>query len=230
MSEDKRTLLVRFIEMVSIKQYYLQCNGYKNEIEIRLDRALKRSNVMPIKKLKTSKSHGQLVVAVDSTGLSLYSGRQWNRIKYHSQKTSCFEKWRKLHIAIDVNTGEILGSIYGKSTANDVEVLLSLLDTIEDPISAVRGDMAYDTVNCREAIKKKKAKQLILPIRNVRLTRNNRNLTKQQGILQERDEAIKYINHNTINGNKSLARASWKKTVECIGKASCIRSSSPKLI
>lgn len=165
------------------------------------------------KKLLTSKNQGQLVIAVDSTGLSLYSGREWNRIKHHSQKTSCFEKWRKLHIAIDVNTGEILSSHYGKSTANDGEVLPTLLDAIDEPISAVCGDMAYDTVNCREAIKKKKAQQLIPPIRNAILTKNNRNLTKQRDILQERDEAIKYINHNTINGNKSLARASWKRKV-----------------
>ena len=36
------------------------------------------------KKLLTSKNQGQLVIAVDSTGLSLYSGREWNRIKHHS--------------------------------------------------------------------------------------------------------------------------------------------------
>ena len=164
-------------------------------------------------KLLIPRHQGQLVIAVDSTGLSLYSGREWNRIKHHSQKTSCFDKWRKLHIAIDIKTGEILSTSCGKSTVNDGEVLPTLLDAIDEPISAVCGDMAYDTVNCREAIKKKKARQLIPPIRNARLVKNNRNLTKRRDILQERDEAIKYINHNSINGDKSSARASWKNKV-----------------
>lgn len=159
------------------------------------------------------KPQGHLIVAIDSTGLSLYSGSEWDRIKHHGQKTSRFTKWRKLHVAIDVKTGEILSTSYGKSTANDGEELPTLLDAINEPISAVCGDMAYDTVNCREAIQKKKAKQLIPPIRNARLSQNNRNLSKRRNILQERDEAIKYINHNAINGNKSLARASWKRKV-----------------
>lgn len=165
-------------------------------------------------KMLAAKRGGEpLVVAVDSTGLSLYSGREWNRIKHASQKTSCFEKWRKLHISIDVKTGEILSSSYGVSTANDAPELPALLDAIDEPISAVCADMAYDTVNCREAIKKKKAKQLIPPKRNARISTNNRNMSKKREILHERDEAIKYINHNTINGDKSAARASWKEKV-----------------
>jgi len=38
-------------------------------------------------------------------------------------------------------------------------------------------------------------------------------MTKKSEILKERDDAINYIKYNTINGNSSLARASWKKKV-----------------
>lgn len=58
-----------------------------------------------------------------------------------------------------------------------------------------------------------KAKQLIPPIRNARLASKNRNLSKRREILRERDDAIEYINHNAINGDKSLARANWKRLV-----------------
>jgi len=152
-----------------------------------------------------------IVVAVDSTGLSLYTQTEWNRMKHCKNKIASYEKWRKLHVAINVQTGEILESKYTKSTANDGPELPSILDSIDEEISAVCGDMAYDTVNCREAIKLKKARQLIPPIRRARISKKNRNISKYHEILYERDEAIKYIAHNTINGDPSPARASWKE-------------------
>jgi hypothetical protein len=164
-------------------------------------------------KLLNCKREGSLVVAVDSTGLSLYSGTEWNRIKHRNEKTSPFTKWRKLHIAIDTGTGEILSSLYGAGSANDGQYLPELLEAIEDPISAVCGDMAYDTVNCRKAIYEKGARQLIPPLRGARLSQNNKNIRKYKKILQERDDAINYINNNTVNADKSLARAAWKKKV-----------------
>ncbi len=165
------------------------------------------------KLLLAQRANNPLVIAVDSTGLSLYSGTEWNRIKHKSEKTRPFTKWRKLHIAIDIKTGEILSNSYGPSNANDGPELPGLLNAIDHPISAVCGDMAYDTSNCRKAIKEKKSKQLIPPMRNSRLSNNNRNMKARHHLLQERDEAIRYIQHNTINGNKSLARKSWKEKV-----------------
>ena len=153
-----------------------------------------------------------IVVAVDSTGLSLYTHTEWNRKKHQANQMPGYEKWRKLHVAINIKTGEILDSKYTKSTANDGPELPSMLDSIKEPISAVCGDMAYDTVNCREAIKLKKARQLIPPIRHARIAKNNRNIKKKyHEVLHERDEAIRYIQHNTINGDTSLARKSWKE-------------------
>ena len=154
-----------------------------------------------------------IVVAIDSTGLSIYSHSEWNRIKHGKQKLKNYERWRKLHIAIDVNTGEILDSKYTKSTANDGPELPGLLNSIEEKVCAVCGDMAYDTVNCREAIQLKKARQLIPPIRAASLASTDRRKKKYRHILQERDKAINYIKYNTINGDKSLARKSWKEKV-----------------
>lgn len=165
------------------------------------------------KLLLSKKSSEPLIIAVDSTGLSLYSGTEWNRIKHKKDKTGPFTKWRKLHIAIDVATGEILSSSYGKSTANDCEAMPGLLEVIEHDISAVCGDMAYDKINCRKAIMLKNARQLIPPARNARLAKKNRNMTNNREILRERDDAINYIQHNTINGDTSSARAAWKKNV-----------------
>lgn len=151
-----------------------------------------------------------IVVAIDSTGLSVHSQSEWHR-KKHAAQVPGYEKWRKLHVAINVATGEILDARYSKSTDNDGPELPGMLDSIEEDISAVCGDMAYDTVNCRRAIAARNARQLIPPIRAARVSAKNRNISKNGDILKERDEAIRYIEANTINGDKSMARASWKE-------------------
>lgn len=159
--------------------------------------------------LKRRKEH--MIVAVDSTGLSLHTTTEWNRMKYRKNKLPGYERWRKLHIIIDVNTGEILANQYTRSTDNDGPELPLMLDSIEGDIEAVCGDMAYDTVKCREAIKQRNARQLIPPIRRARVSKNNRNIKKHKEILRERDDAICYIQNNTINGDQSAARKSWKE-------------------
>jgi hypothetical protein len=114
-------------------------------------------------------------------------------MKHQRNKLAGYEKWRKLHVAIDVHTGEILSSKYTQSTSNDGPELPSLLTSIDDKIESVCGDMAYDTTNCRAAIKLKKARQRVPPKRNARLSKDNRNTRKHQDTLQERDDAIHYI-------------------------------------
>lgn len=99
------------------------------------------------------KDRASIVVAVDSTGLSLYTHTEWNRMKHKRSNLESYERWRKLHVVIDVATGEILENKYTRSTCNDGPELPSMLDSIEEDISAVCGDMAYDTVNCRRAIR-----------------------------------------------------------------------------
>ena len=65
------------------------------------------------------KTKEALIVAIDSTGLSLYTHTEWNRRKHQQNKMPGYERWRKLHVIVNVKTGEILDSHYTRSTAND---------------------------------------------------------------------------------------------------------------
>jgi hypothetical protein len=178
-----------------------------------ISRRASKINISIRKKQLIRSNNEAIVVAVDSTGLSLYTRTEWNRLKHQKKQLLGYEKWRKLHVIVNVNTGEILNSSYGISTMNDGCELPSLLDCIEENVSAVCGDMAYDRLNCRKAIKERNARQLIPPIRKARISSKNRNIRKHKAILQERDEAIEYIQNNTINNDSSLARKSWKEKV-----------------
>jgi IS5 family transposase len=53
--------------------------------------------------------------------------------------------WRKLHLALDETTGEILGVVASDNGTADCEVLSMLLEQIEDDIEQVSADSAYDT-------------------------------------------------------------------------------------
>ncbi len=156
-----------------------------------------------------------LVIAVDSTGLSVHNRSEWNRLKHgkgHGKGSYKYhDKWRKLHIAIDTDSGLILSAGYTNASASDSDNLPPLLEALTQPVNAVCADMAYDSLNCRRAIYQKGARQLIPPRRRARLCKENRNLKSNDHILKERDDAINYIRHNTINGDLSAARAAWKQ-------------------
>ncbi|MFA0091615.1 transposase, partial [Vibrio sp. 10N.261.49.A11] len=71
--------------------------------------------------------------------------------------------WRKLHIAVDTSTHEIIAAELSLSTVTDGEVLPNLLKQTRRSILEVSGDGAYDTRACHAAIKIKRAVALIPP-------------------------------------------------------------------
>ena len=52
--------------------------------------------------------------------------------------------WRKLHLAIDPDTGEVLASALTTTEEGDASLVRPLLDQIAVPIAAVLADGAYD--------------------------------------------------------------------------------------
>lgn len=154
-----------------------------------------------------------LVIAIDSTGLSIYSRHEWNRTKHKRADYKWNDKWRKLHVAVDTESGFILSSDYSEATVNDGERMPLLLDKVAGPVTAVCGDMAYDKRRCREAIYNRGARQLIPPQGNAILASESQKLRPYATAMKERDDAINYIRHNTINAVPALAKAAWKQKV-----------------
>jgi hypothetical protein len=53
--------------------------------------------------------------------------------------------WRKLHIAVDTHTHEIVATELSLSNVTDAEVLPNLLKQTRRKIIEISGDVAYDT-------------------------------------------------------------------------------------
>src|SRR3954447_15428068 len=78
---------------------------------------------------------------VDSTGLKLCGPGEW-LIEKHGTKTR--RSWRKLHLGVDADTGQIVAAALTGPEADDGAQVSSLLDQVAGPVASVTGDGAYD--------------------------------------------------------------------------------------
>jgi hypothetical protein len=79
-------------------------------------------------------------VVLDSTGLQVFGQGEWDAEK-HGRKP---RRWRKLHLAVDADTGEIVAHVLTDKDGGDISQVSDLLATVEGPIASVIADGAYD--------------------------------------------------------------------------------------
>jgi hypothetical protein len=80
-------------------------------------------------------------VVIDSMGLKVFGAADWLHEKHGGKPR---RSWRKLHLAVDPDNGEILASELTTTDDGDASLVGPLLDQIDGPISAVLADGAYD--------------------------------------------------------------------------------------
>ena len=95
---------------------------------------------LPLK--SRSDKAGPIDLVVDSTGLKIFGEGEWLQIKH---KTKAKRKsWRKLHLGLDLATGEIVCSDLTTDDVGDPTALPELLDQIDTDVSRFIADGAYD--------------------------------------------------------------------------------------
>jgi Transposase DDE domain len=80
-------------------------------------------------------------VVIDSTGLKVYGAGEWLTEK-HGERGR--RTWRKLHLAVDPERGEILAAELTTTEEGDAALVGPLLEQITGPIASVTADGAYD--------------------------------------------------------------------------------------
>ena len=88
-----------------------------------------------------SSYRGPVHLLVDSTGLQLCGAGEWLVEKHGTQRR---RSWRKLHIGVDAETGQILASELTPHDVDDGSQVEPLLDQITGPLASFTGDGAYD--------------------------------------------------------------------------------------
>ncbi|PMM57522.1 IS5 family transposase, partial [Vibrio splendidus] len=118
----------------------------------------KRSKTVQVK--YRNKSKGTIRhIAIDSTGLKVFGEGEWKVKKHGAEKR---RTWRKLHLAVDVDTHEAISAEVSLVNVGDSEVLPTLLNPLRRKVAAVSAD-GYDTKNCHETLKNKGCTPLIPP-------------------------------------------------------------------
>ncbi len=84
---------------------------------------------------------GPVHVVIDATGLQVHGAGEW-LAETHGGRGR--RSWRKLHLALDPGTGEILASALTTSEEGDASQVGPLLEQIAGPIASVIADGAYD--------------------------------------------------------------------------------------
>ena len=87
-------------------------------------------------------------LVIDSTGLKLFGRGEWDEERHGRTRRS----WRKLHIAVDAGTGEIVACVLTDKAADDAGQVPALLGGLEGEIASVMADGAYDGEPVYQAI------------------------------------------------------------------------------
>jgi len=143
----------------------------------------------------------KLNVVFDSTGLKVFGEGEWKVRKHGYSKR---RTWRKVHIGMCVESGQVVISAMTSNNVSDDEAMVHMMGTLEGvPLGDVLGDGAYDTVDCREAVYDLGGRAVIPPDKNAKEQKRGR-----IPALKERDAAIRRIREL---GNEG--RSLWKKEV-----------------
>ncbi|TNK08959.1 IS5 family transposase [Klebsiella pneumoniae subsp. pneumoniae] len=97
---------------------------------------------------------------IDSTGLKVFGEGEW-KVKKHGQERRRI--WRKLHLAVDSKTHEIICADLSLNNVTDSEAFPGLIRQTHRKIRAASADGAYDTRLCHDELRRKKISALIPP-------------------------------------------------------------------
>jgi hypothetical protein len=78
---------------------------------------------------------------VDRTGLKLCGPGEW---LVEKQATRTRRSWRKLHIGVDADTGQIIAADLTSKDVDDGAQVAPSLEQIAGPVASFTGDGAYD--------------------------------------------------------------------------------------
>jgi len=162
---------------------------------------LSRRNQTLCVDLPTRQTNDPVYVVIDSTGAKVYGEGEW-KVRQHGW--SKHRTWRKLHLAVDEKTGEILAATLTPNSTSDAHQVEPLLSQIKRPITAVAADGAYDQWGVYDTLKNPPNQEI--PIQPIIPPQHNAKI-KQHGNCKKpplpRDEAIRTI--------RKRGRKKWKK-------------------
>ncbi len=170
----------------------------------------KRASIVKVAYRLPPKGHLTDLV-IDSTGLKVFGEGKWKVRKHAHDKRRV---WRKLHLAIDPATHDIVAAKVTLNTIHDAEVLPTRLNPLRRALGTVFADGAYDTKACHRLITRKGATACIPPCQNAGLWEGNK------AVLVMRKEGL-----STGRRYPGITGVRWQRR-RCTGSSSCWQGKS----
>lgn len=137
-----------------------------------------------------------LHLVIDASGFKVYGEGEW-KVRQHGWSKR--RTWRKLHLAVDEATGEIVAAVASEAGVSDDEVLPDLMAQVEGEIRQVSADGAYDKRHCYDALAERGVTAVIPPRRDAKIWQHG----NCAGAPWQRDENLRAI--------RQKGRRRWKQ-------------------
>ena len=151
--------------------------------------------------LKKLTRKGPLTVVFDSTGLKVYGEGEW---KVRSHGAGKRRTWKKMHLGLNPETQEIISYELTDRDGGDAATAERMLRKLDDKITQVIGDGAYDSKALRKIVHELGADLISPPPKNASYK------SASKGWQRKRDADIATIQ---ALGGDSTAKMLWKKLV-----------------
>src|SRR3954453_2499989 len=109
----------------------------------------RRAETLAVPRPASGPRGGPVHLLVDSTGLKLCGPGEWLVEKHGTSKR---RSWRKLHIGMDADTGQIVAAVLTDQDADDGSQVGPLLDQVAAPVVSFTADGAYDQEGVAAAV------------------------------------------------------------------------------
>ncbi len=138
-------------------------------------------------------------LVIDSTGLKVFGEGEWKVRKHGAEKRRV---WRKLHLAVDPVTHDIVAAEVSLENIHDVEVLPTLLNPQRRKLRYVYADGAYDSKASHQLFSRKGATACIPPRKSAGLWKKGH--PRNEAVLVMRKERLAH--RKKISGYRRFSR------------------------
>ena len=144
------------------------------------------------------KRSSSIHIVVDSTGLKIYGEGEWKTRKHGVSKR---RTWRKLHLAVNPEDGQIEAVVLSEADLSDADAVEPMLAEIDQQVETFGGDGAYDKRKVYQKVRDHSpdSKINVPPQKNARIWQHG----NCKAPPHPRDENLRYI--------RKHGRHAWKR-------------------
>jgi DDE family transposase/SOS response associated peptidase (SRAP) len=162
----------------------------------------RRAATLPV--LRPRSSSEPMHLLVDSTGLRLCGPGEWLVEKHGERTRRC---WRKLHLGVDADTGEIVAADVTSNDVDDGSQVGPLLDQVARPAASFTGDGAFDRDDVYgEVVERHPAAAVIVPPRS--------SAVLSETAPTQRDRHLQLIAERGRMGWQKASGYNWRALIE----------------